>query len=61
MRVDVLKPDPTRVQERLKELIKVEREAGDNPYISAKKRRRLKRRCRSQWRSWMSCSIAATI
>ena len=42
VRTDVLKPDPTRVQERLKELVKSEREGADHPFISAKKRRLLK-------------------
>jgi hypothetical protein len=42
VRIDVLRPDPTAVRERLRELEKAEREATGNPFLSARKRRNLR-------------------
>lgn len=42
VRIDVLKPDPTRVQERLKELIRAHVESADDPFVSIRKRRELR-------------------
>jgi len=42
VRIDVLKPDPTRVQERLKDLIRAHQETADDPFVSTRKRRDLR-------------------
>ncbi len=42
VRIDTLKPDPTAVQEYLKELIRAEREATGTPFVHPKRRRALK-------------------
>jgi hypothetical protein len=42
VRLDTLKPDPTGVKERLRELIKVELESTGAPYVGAKKRKLLR-------------------
>ena len=42
VRVDTLRPDPTGVAERLKQLVKTERELTGRPFVSAKTRRRLR-------------------
>jgi len=42
VRVDTLKPDPTAVRERLKELIKTELETTGAPYVGPKKRKTLR-------------------
>ena len=42
VRIDVLKPDPTRVQERLKELIRAHQESAEDPFVSTRKRRDLR-------------------
>ncbi len=42
VRIDTLKPDPTAVQEYLKELIRAEREATGIPFVHPRKKRTLK-------------------
>lgn len=42
VRVDQLRPDATAVRERVKELVAAEAEATGNPFVGAKKRRKLK-------------------
>jgi hypothetical protein len=42
VRIDTLRPDPTGVAERLKQLVKTERELTGKQYINAKTRRRLR-------------------
>lgn len=42
VRFDTLKPDPTQVRERVRELVAAEQEATGAPFVGAKKRRELK-------------------
>jgi len=42
VRIDRLRPDPTAVNERLKELVKSERDATGAPYVGAARRRKLR-------------------
>ena len=42
VRIDTLRPDPTRVKERLKELVKTEKDTTGAAFVPAKKRRRLR-------------------
>jgi hypothetical protein len=42
VRIDVLRPDPTAVRERLRELVKAEQEATGKPYVKGRVRRRLR-------------------
>ena len=42
VRIDTLRPDPTRVKERLKELEKTEKDATGAGFVPSKKRRRLR-------------------
>lgn len=42
VRIDRLKPDPTAVKERVKQLVKVEMESTGAPFVGAKKRKELR-------------------
>lgn len=42
VRIDVLRPDPTAVRERVRELVKAEQEATGKPYVKGRARRRLR-------------------
>lgn len=42
VRIDRVKPDPTSVRERVKELVKVEQETTGKPFVSPKTRRKLR-------------------
>jgi len=42
VRIDTLKPDPTRVQERLKDLVRSRQEESGDPHVSTRMRRELR-------------------
>lgn len=42
VRIDTLRPDPTAVRERVRDLISAELEATGNPYVGSRQRRRLR-------------------